>query len=74
MSSKPKEERRRIRYRPGVPRPVAAPRVVGGVATDPRTFDVTVELLENRRVTEAEARAVELLLGSALRELLAAKP
>ena len=72
MSSKPKRERR-IRYRPEVPRPGAAPRIVGGVATDPRTFDVTVELLENRPVTESEARAVELLLGSALRELLMAK-
>ena len=73
MSSKPTGERPRIRYRPGIPRPVAGPGIVGGVTTDPRAYDVTVELLENRPITEAEARAVELLLGSALRELLMAK-
>lgn len=73
MSSKPTGERPRIRYRPGSPRPITPPRI-SGATTDPRAFDVTVELLEIRPVTESEARAVELLLGNALRELLAAKP
>ena len=72
MSSKPTGERPRIRYRPGSPRPITPPRI-SGATTDPRAFDVTVELLEHRPITEAEVRAVELLLGSTLRELLMGK-
>jgi hypothetical protein len=71
MSSESKARRRRIRYRPGYARPERGPRVAGGTATDVIDYDVIIQIPENPPVTEIEARAVELLLGSdALRDLL----
>ncbi|MCW5690995.1 MAG: hypothetical protein KIT48_01380 [Pseudolabrys sp.] len=44
--------------------------MAGGTATDAASYDVIIQMSENPPVTEIEARAVELLLGSALRDLL----
>ena len=70
MSSKSTARRRRVRYRPGYARPERRPRIAGSTATDAVDYDVVIQLPENPPVTEIEARAVELLLGSALRDLV----
>lgn len=70
MSSEPKRHRRRVRYRPGYTRAKRGPRVAGGTPTDAADYDLEIQIPENPPVTEIEARAVELLLGSALRDLL----
>lgn len=62
--------RRRVRCRPGYTRPECRPRAAGGTATDAADYDLKIQIPENPPVTEIEARAVELLLGSALRDLL----
>jgi hypothetical protein len=70
MSSELKARRRGARYRPGYTRPARPPRVASGTAMGPAEFEVLIEIPQNPPVTEIEARAVELLLGSALRDLL----
>lgn len=44
--------------------------MAGGTAMDAASYDVIIQMSENPPVTEIEARAVELLLESALRDLL----
>ena len=70
MSSESKARRRRIRYRPGYDRPERGPCAAGGTATDAVDYDLEIRIPKSPPVTEIEARAVELLLGSALRDLL----
>lgn len=70
MSSESKARRRGARFRPGHARSAHGPRVAGGTATGAADYDLKIQIPENPPVTETEARAVELLLGSALRDLL----
>lgn len=70
MSSESKACGRRVRYRPGYTRPKPRPCAAGGGAKNVADFDVVVQIPENPPVTENEANAVELLLGSALRDFL----
>lgn len=60
----------RVRYRPGHARPQRAPRAIGGAATNASDYRLEIQIPENPPVAEAEARAVELLLGRALQDLL----
>lgn len=69
MSSEPKRRRRRVRYRPGYARPNRGLRLIGGSQTGAADYDLEIQIPENPPITEIEARAVELLLGSALRDL-----
>jgi len=70
MSSKSKARRRGIRYRLGCTVPDRGPRVAGGTATDVVDYELEIQIPENTPITEIETRAVELLLGSTLRDLL----
>lgn len=71
MSSEPKARRGRGRYR-SKPTPTrCGARVSGGAATSETDYTVAIELPTEAHVTEVEMRAVELLLGNELQELLA---
>lgn len=70
MSSEQRRHRRRVRYRAGYTRPGCRSRLAGGSATDAADYDLVIQIPENPPVTEIEAHAVELLLGTALRDLL----
>ncbi len=75
MSSKPKFGRPRLRYRAGfaaAPRPVQ--RAAGGSAAKLSDYSVAADLPEIVPITELELRAIEILLGSDLNELLAETP
>jgi hypothetical protein len=75
MSSKPKRGRPRLRYRAGfAAAPRCAKRAVGGTALSPSDYSVSSDLPESIPVTEHELRAVEMLLGRDLKELLVAAP
>jgi hypothetical protein len=71
IGSEAESTRRRthIRYRPGFAPPQGGNRVPGGTETQSADYATTFELPENVPIRESELRAVELLLGSALRDI-----
>jgi hypothetical protein len=72
MSSNAKPGRPRLRHRAGfatVRRRVQRP--AGGTASQLSDYSVATDLPESLPITEIELRAVEILLGSDLKELLA---
>jgi len=63
--------RTHIRYRPGFAPPQGGNRVPGGTETQSADSATIFELPENVPIRETELRAVEMLLGSALRDFWA---
>jgi hypothetical protein len=75
MSSEPKLGRPRLRYRAGfAPARRRVQRTAGSTASLLSDYSVATDLPESVPITELELRAVEILLGSDLKELLAGMP
>jgi hypothetical protein len=75
MSSNAKLERPRLRRRAGfAPARRRVQRPAGGTASPLSDYSVATDLPESLPITEIELRAVEILLGSDLKELLAGMP
>ena len=73
MSSQSKPRRPRPRYRAGLT-PPRRNRGPGSTAVQASDYCVAVDLPERVPITESEIRAVVLLLGSSLKELLSTTP
>ncbi len=71
MGSESPPSRTRLRYRPGFAPARGSNRVPGGAAMKPSDYATLFELPDSVPITEIELRAIEVLLGSALREICA---
>lgn len=75
MSPRPKRERPRLRYRFGIEPPRRrVHRTAGGTTLHPSDYSVAIDIPLSIPITELELRAVEILLGNDIKELLAMPP
>ena len=73
MSSE-RQKRPRLRYRAGLPPRRRTARAAGGTVSRDSDYGVSIDLPDNVPIAERELRAIEILLGNSLKEVLAATP